>query len=66
HYSYDGNNYEEKIMRLAEPNGDKNNSGKYSVSFTPSSNMDKIRFYFSAEDYSGNKSEWQKEVSSIE
>ncbi|MEP7145724.1 MAG: S8 family serine peptidase, partial [bacterium] len=66
HYSYDGNNYEEKVMSLQNPNGDKNNSGRYSASFTPTSNMDNLKIYFSAEDYSGNRSEWQKEVSVIE
>ncbi|MEO8664652.1 MAG: S8 family serine peptidase [Ignavibacteria bacterium] len=66
HYSYDGINYEEKVMSLTQPNGDRNNSGKYSVSFTPTSNMDDFKIYFSAEDYSGNRSEWQKEVSLLE
>ena len=57
HYSYDnGSTYEEKEMRLAEPNGDENNSGRYSVSFDPVFNTDDLKIYFSAEDYSGGKS----------
>jgi len=57
HYSYDnGSTYEEKEMRLAEPNGDENNSGRYSVSLVPVSNTDELKIYFSAEDYSGGKS----------
>lgn len=57
HYSYDnGISYEEKEMRLVEPNGDENNSGRYSVSFDPVSNTDDLKIYFSAQDYSGEKS----------
>ena len=57
HYSYDnGISYEEKEMRLVEPNGDENNSGRYSVSFDPVTNTDDLKIYFSAEDYSGEKS----------
>lgn len=55
HYSYDGENFEEKDMGLVIPLND-NNSGKYSASFVPSGNMDNFKVYFSAEDYSGNKS----------
>lgn len=57
HFSYDnGISYEEKEMRLVEPNGDENNSGRYSVSFDPVSNTDDLKIYFSAQDYSGEKS----------
>ncbi len=37
HYSLDeGNNYEEQKMNLVEPNGDRNNSGKYSITLNDS------------------------------
>lgn len=62
-YSYDGQNYESLKMNLVESNGDNNNSGKYSVKFRPSGDMENIKIYFSAEDYSGNKSVYPKEVS---
>jgi len=64
-YSYDGEKYESVLMKLVEPNGDKNNSGKYSVTFTPAKNMDNFKSYFTAEDYSGNKSMYPKEVSAF-
>ncbi|MEO8446233.1 MAG: S8 family serine peptidase [bacterium] len=64
-YSYDGEVFESVLMKLVEPNGDKNNSGKYSVTFTPTNNMDNFKSYFTAEDYSGNKSTYPKEVSAF-
>lgn len=63
HYSYDGDSYEEKIMQLTEPTGDQNNSGKYTIKFTPNGNMENFKIYFSAEDYGGGKSVYPKEVS---
>ena len=67
HYSYDnGNTYNEKEMRLVEPNGDKNNSGKYSVSIESVSGADDLKIYFSAEDYSGGRSVYPKETISNE
>ena len=67
HYSYDnGNTYNEKEMRLVEPNGDKNNSGKYSVSIESVSGNDDLKIYFSAEDYSGGRSVYPKETISNE
>ena len=65
HYSTgNGNSYEEKIMRLTEPNGDKNNSGKYSVSFEPASGTEDLKIFFSAEDYGGGKSVYPRDLSS--
>lgn len=61
-YTYDGNTYKSADMKLVESTGDKNNSGKYSVTFTPEGNMDGFKSYFSAQDYSGNKSVFPKEV----
>ncbi len=63
HFSYDGINYQEKTMRLVDSNGDKNNSGRYSITFTPTENADNLKIYFTAEDYSGNKSIYPIEVS---
>lgn len=64
-YSFDGgNNYEKIKMNLTEPNGDQNNSGKYSVTIGDIKNTENISFYFSSEDYSGGKSVYPKEVSS--
>lgn len=67
HYSHDnGNTYEEKVMRLAEPNGDNNNSGKYSVLIESVQNTDDLKIYFSAEDYSGGRSVYPKGILSNE
>ncbi|HMS34609.1 MAG TPA: S8 family serine peptidase [Ignavibacteria bacterium] len=67
HYSYDsGNTYEEKVMRLVEPNDDKNNSGKYSVSIESVSGIEDLKIYFSAEDYGGGRSVYPKETISNE
>lgn len=57
HYSYDnGENYSVKDMKMVDSNGDKNNSGKYTTTIQLSQGMDNFKSYFSAEDYSGNKS----------
>ena len=64
-YSLDGGmNYESLPMALKEPNGDKNNSGKYSVLIENVPDLYKAKYYFSAEDYNGSKSMYPKEVSS--
>jgi len=56
HYSYDdGATYNISDMKMIKPNGDKNNSGKYSATMMDSG-MDNFKSYFSAEDYNGNKS----------
>lgn len=65
YYSLDGGiNYESIIMTLKELNGDKNNSGKYSVFIENAPDFKNVKYYFSAVDYSGSKSVYPKEVSS--
>ena len=62
-YSFDGgNSYEGSKMNLTEPNGDQNNSGKYSVTLQNVPSADNINFYFSAEDYSGGKSVYPRDA----
>ena len=61
-FSYDnGESYNSVLMNLKESSGDKNNSGKYSVTFKTEGNMDNFKSYFSAEDYSGNSSIYPKD-----
>lgn len=62
-YSFDnGENYNSAEMKLTEPSGDKNNSGKYSVTFKIEGNMDNFKSYFSASDNSGNSSFYPKDA----
>lgn len=57
HYSFDnGETYNSVLMNLTESSGDKNNSGKYSVTFRTDGNTDNFKSYFSAEDYNGKSS----------
>jgi len=57
HYSFDnGETFNVSDMKITEPNGDKNNSGKYSAKLKLTSQMDNFKSFFSAEDYNGNKS----------
>ncbi|MBK8550067.1 MAG: S8 family serine peptidase [Ignavibacteria bacterium] len=64
-YSLDGGlNYENLKLNLTEPTGDQNNSGKYSAVLKNIPDVYKTKYYFSAEDYSGGKSVYPKEVSS--
>lgn len=64
-YSSDGGEtYTSADMKLVESNGDKNNSGKYSVKIKFNGNEDNLKCFFSAEDYSGEKSVYPKDVSS--
>ena len=63
HFSLDkGNVYEEKVMQLIEPNGDENNSGKYSVTLQSVTNSEDLVIYFSAEDYSGVRSVYPRDA----
>ncbi|MEO6695398.1 MAG: S8 family serine peptidase, partial [Ignavibacteria bacterium] len=56
-YSLDGGlSYQNIKLNLTEPNGDKNNSGKYSAVFQNVPDVYKTKYYFSSEDYNGNKS----------
>lgn len=62
-YSFDnGENYNSAEMKLTEPSGDKNNSGKYSVTFKIEGNMDNFKSFFSASDNSGNSSFYPKDA----
>ena len=63
-YSTDGGaSYESVFMKLTEPNGDKNNSGKYTTFIENVPDIYKAKYFFSAEDYNGSKSVYPKEVS---
>jgi len=56
-YSLDGGmSYENIKLSLSEPNGDRNNSGKYSAVLKNVPDVYKTKYYFSAQDYNGNKS----------
>lgn len=64
-YSMDGgSSYESIAMTFKEPNGDKNNSGKYSAVIENIPDLYKSKYFFSAVDYNGSKSVYPKEVSS--
>ncbi len=66
-YSFDGaQNFIEAAMDLTEPNGDQNNSGKYSVVLKDVKTTDNISYYFSSEDFSGGKSVYPKDAISNE
>jgi serine protease AprX len=56
----DAINYEEANMNLVQPNGDQNNSGKYSVVLENIPSPDNLKYYFTAEDYNGLKSVYPK------
>lgn len=64
HYSADGGiSYEETVMTLSDPAGDQNNSGKYTVLLNGILSAESLKYYFSAEDYSGKRFTYPREAS---
>ncbi|MDQ3019612.1 MAG: S8 family serine peptidase [Bacteroidota bacterium] len=62
-YSLDGGmSYENIKLNLTEPNGDQNNSGKYSAVLKNVPDVYKTKYYFSSEDYSGSTSVYPKDA----